>query len=333
MTTTAVNAGNPTLLDMIKLTDPNGRIAPIIEMLSKRSAILEDATFQEGNLPTGHQFVTRTGLPSIGWRRFNEGVAAGKSREDTINESCGMLEGKSIVDCELAKLNGNEAAFRLSKDKGFMAAMKNEMETGLWYHSTASAPEKFNGLSPRLTATTDPYGDQIVLCDSAASGNDQSSIWLVCWGPDSVFGIYPKGSVGGLTPHDMGEQLINDNQSTAQSFRAYVTIWNWKIGLCVADGRQVVRVANVDATNIAAGTSPIIEAMVAAYHKLYDPTMGRCVWYCNRSVATALHLQALAGVRNSTLSIDTIGGKPIVNFLGFPIRISDGLLSTESALA
>ena len=112
--------GLPTLLDQIKRTDPDGTIADIIEALTQRNPILQDAVAMEGNLPTGHRLTIRDGLPQVGWRMFNEGVDRGKSTTIQVDETCGMLEGRSVVDCKLAKLNGNEAAFRSSEDMSFL---------------------------------------------------------------------------------------------------------------------------------------------------------------------------------------------------------------------
>jgi hypothetical protein len=324
-----VNANNPTLIDQIKRTDPGGAIANIVELLTQRNVILQDATFLEGNLPTGHRFTSRTGLPSVSWRRFNEGVAPSKSRTDQIDEACGQLEGWSVVDAELAKLNGNEAAFRSSEDKAFISSLSNEVETGMFYHSTKTNPEKFMGLSPRFDSTTSyGAGAQIIKADAAAAGSDQSSIWLINWGPETVFGIYPKGSKAGITMNDLGIQPWDDG--TGKKFRAYVANWNWKLGLCVKDWRNVVRIANVDTSNLLSTGNLIITAMIKAYHMIFKPGEGRLAFYVNRTVATYLHLQALDSVRNSTLKIENVGGQPITTFLGIPIRETDALLPTEA---
>jgi hypothetical protein len=68
------DTGLPTLLDQVKRTAPGGAIDRIIEQLTKKNPILEDMVWQEGNLPTGHRFTSRTSLPSVGWRRLNEGM-------------------------------------------------------------------------------------------------------------------------------------------------------------------------------------------------------------------------------------------------------------------
>jgi len=327
----ALNNTFPTLLDMVKRTDPNGAIATIVETLTQRNTLLQDAVFQEGNLLTGHRFTSRTALPGIAWRRMNEGVAPSKSRTGQVDESCGMLEGNSVVDCAEAELGGNEAAFRASEDMAFVQAFSNELETGMFYHSTKSAPEKFMGLSPRFDATTNPGGNQIIKADTSASGSDQTSIWLVQWGPETVFGLYPKGGKGGLVAEDMGKQMWDDG--TGKKFRAYVTNWRWQVGLCVKDWRSVCRIANVDVGNLLATGQLITQAMIKAVHRVYRVGMGRPIFYCNRDVATYLHLQAQNATTNSTLKIENIGGQPITTMLGIPVRETDAILSTEAVVS
>lgn len=331
MATTAVNTGNLTLLDLAKRKDPNGAIAAVVEALKERTAIIEDAVWREGKLETGDVFTTRTGLPSIGWRRFNEGVASGKSKTDQITETCGMMAGMSKVDVDLADLGGNRNAVRASEDKAFVQAFHHELETGMFYHSTAAAPEKFNGLSPRLDDTSEVGGEQIVLADAAPSGSDQTSIWGVVWGDDSVYGIVPKGSTAGLKAKDLGEQLTEDD--AGNEYLALVTAWSWKVGLAVKDRRQLVRVANIDTSALAVDGDNIIPAMIRAYYKLAAPNAGRLVWYCNRTVATYLDLQARNATKNATITIERFDGHPVLMFRGSPIRVTDALTDTEAVIS
>ena len=53
---------NPTLADFAKRQDPNGKIDTMVEILGQTNEILEDMTFQEGNLETGHKlYVAKQG--------------------------------------------------------------------------------------------------------------------------------------------------------------------------------------------------------------------------------------------------------------------------------
>lgn len=330
MAVTGMNKDLPTLLDWAKLREPDGSYAAVVELLEKRSPAIRSAVFVEGNLPTGHQFTSRTALPSIGWRRFNEGYHRSKGRTAQITETCGMMVGKAAVDKDIVSLYGSLEQARLSESKGFMQAFVQEAEYGLWYHSTKTSPEKFMGLTPRLDSTTAVYGDQIVLANPNASGNANTSMWFVTWSPDTVFGIYPKGSVAGLEAIDMGLQYVDDG--TGKEFLAYCQDWTWKLGFCVKDARYLVRIANIDETAMNPANDTLVPAMIRAYARLQNPSLGRTVIYCNREVWTALWLQARKQTER-TLTIDNPEGKPVVSFMGIPIEITDGLGTAEAAVS
>lgn len=332
MATTANDATNPTLIDVLKARNPKGGLLPLVEAMSQMNSIVTDAVWKAGNLPTGHMVSMRTGLPSIGARRFNQGVAASKSVRNNFTEAFSMLEGRSQIDVKLAKLNGG-GEFRASEDAGFAQSMRNEVERLAWYGASATNPDEFNGIIPRLNSTTGPYGEQIIICDDAASGQDQSSMVLIGWGERSVYMAYPPDSDAGLKVTDRGVQTVTD--ASDRRYEAYESVFNWDCGLVVEDARQIVRIANIDATNVAAGTSPIIESMIAAYHQIFDPSSVRLAWYANRATLKALDLNAYQAVGNSTLSIktDMVNGKPVSSFYGIPIRMSDELLTSEDAVS
>lgn len=329
--TAALAATNPTLADVAKLMDPDGKIDLVVEQMMKRSPLLKDATWVMGNLPTGHKFSSRTGLPSIGWRKFNQGIDASKSRTDTFTETCGMLEGRAEVDCDLADLSGNVDAFRASEATAFLQAFTHEVETGAFYHSTETAPEKFQGLSPRLDVLAGPYPNQIINSSIAHSGSDQTSMWFINWSPDTVFMMYPKDTKAGLTHEDLGKDYVLDANN--KKFLAYRDHWKWKVGMCVKDSRYLVRLCNIDTSAIAATGKLLIQDMIRAAYALQDFTAGRTVIYCNRLVATYLHLQAQDSVQNSTLKIEQVEGQPVTTFMGMPIRWTDAILSTESIVS
>lgn len=327
---TALISDNPTLADVMKSIGPNGQpFIGLAETLTQSTPLLMDATWQQCNKKTGHVFLSRTALPSVGWRKYNEGVAASKSKEDTIEESCGMLEGRSQIDEKMVRLNGG-AAYRAKMDEAFVQSFKHELETGFFYHSTNDAPHKFHGLAPRFAATTDAYGKQIILQDSGASGSDQTDVWIVCWSPSTVYAIYPEGSAAGLRRDDRGVVDVYDEADNM--YRAYVTYWNWDVGLCVQDARYVVRIGNVDTSALAKTGRALIDAMVDGIEQLQDTDTGRCAIYCNRKVQTYLRHQSNDGTKNSTLTYENVAGRRVVSIDGIPVRRTDALLNTGAVL-
>lgn len=324
----------PTLLDQVKRRDPNGAIAKIVETLTRRNALLQDIPFYPGNKETGHVFTSRTAIPGkatgIGWRRFNEGVKPGKSRTAQTEETCGMLEGWSVVDSDLADLNGDARAFRASEDAGFVQGLNNEVETSLFYSNVNSSPEEIYGLTPRFNSTTAIGGGQIIKAIPTADGNDNTSIWLVVWGPDTVFGIYPKNMNGGLQHKDMGERPWDDGNGG--KYAAYVTNWKWKLGLCVKDWRYVVRIANIDTAQLAENDTTLWDALIKATHQVKDLRSGRAVLYANSTVMTYLDLQAINQVRGAGMTTQMVDGKPIQVFRGIPFQVTDAITNVEAAV-
>lgn len=342
----ATLSGQLTLADWASRLDDNHKVAAIVELLSQNNEILEDMMWIEGNLPTGHKTTVRTGLPSATWRLLNYGVELSKSTTAPIIDTCGNLEAESQIDVDLARLNGNTAEFRLSESRAFIESMSQTMASTIVYGSTAVNPERFTGLAPRYntvsTATAQTANNVI---DAGGTGSDNTSIWIVNWGPETMHGIFPKGSTAGLIHQDKGEHRVYD--SANRPYWALVDHYKWECGLTVRDWRYAVRIANIDVSDLNGGSAAnLINLLVRAFYRL--PTaaqsaspiqtsdapsivgpMGRTVIYCNRTVRTYLDLQAM-NKTNVLLQMMEWNGKPITMFRGIPIRNVDAILNTEA---
>jgi len=321
-----------TLADFAKRLDPNGKVDVIVEMLSETNEVLDDMLFVEGNLPTGHKTTIRSGLPSATWRKLNYGVQPSKSETVQVTDTCGMLEAYAEVDKMLADLNGNTAAFRLSEDQAFLESMNQSMASGLFYNDTDVDPEKFMGLGPRFDDLSAENGANII--SAGGSGSDNHSIWLVAWGANTVHGIFPKGSKAGFQHQDLGEVTLEDANNG--KYQGYRTHYKWDIGLCVRDWRYVVRIANIDSSDLtkdASAGADLIDLMVQAVEMLPSQSLGRPVFYCNRTIRSFLRRQ-ITNKDNVRLSLDEVAGKKVVTFDGIPVRRCDGLLNgTEATIS
>ena len=58
----------------------------------------------------------------------------------------------------------------------------------------------------------------------------------------------------------------------------------------------------------------------------------RPVWYCNRTMRTWLRRQARQAVKNSTLTMDMVAGRPVLSCNGIPIKRWDSLTATETGI-
>lgn len=325
---------HPTLLDVSKRLDPNGQVDKIAELLSQTNEVLDDAVWLEGNLPTGHRTTVRTGLPTPTWRKLYGGVQPTKSTTAQVTEGCGMLEAYAEVDKALADLNGNTASFRLSEEMAHIEGMNQEMASTLFYGDEASEPEAFTGFAPRYNSQSAANADNILTDAATPDGSDNTSLWLVVWGPNTAHMIYPKGSKAGLQVTDKGQVTIENVDGAGGRMEAYRTHYRWDCGLCVRDWRYVVRM-NIDAENLVynAATGPnLIDIMTQALELVPNLKMGRPAFYVNRSIRSMLRRQIVNKVASSTLTMDEVAGKSVVAFDGVPVRRVDAITNTESGI-
>lgn len=327
-----------TLADWAKRLDPDGQVPKVAELLSQTNEILEDALFMEGNLPTGHRLTIRTGLPQVFYRMIGQGVPTSKSTTAQIDEACGILEARSHIDKELALLNGNTGAFRLSEDQAFLEAMNQTMAGAMFYGNPSTDPRQFLGLQTRYSSLSAGNGANIL--DAGGTGSNNASIWLVVWGDNTVFCPFPKGTKAGLMHQDLGEESVPD--ANGNFFQALRALYQWKNGVAVKDWRYVVRISNINVSDLTgqSGTqastaaTAIINLMSRALDRVPNLGMGRPAFYMNRTLFSMLRVAAL-NKSNAALSIEkamTQFGTPAnwTTFLGVPLRKVDQLLNTES---
>ena len=326
-------ANKVTLLDVARTINPDGSAAAIAEMLSQENEMLMDMPWYEGNLPTGHRTTVRTGLPDTYFRKLNAGVPSSKATTAQVDEACGILEARSEVDVDLAALNGNTTTFRLGQGKAFLESMNQRMQQQVIY-GDRSTPEAFVGLSPRfddVPTTVNGAANKVNVIDAGGTGTDNTSIWLIGWGQNSVHGIYPKGSQAGLMHKDLGEGDAFD--SSNQRFRAFMDQYQWKCGIAVPDWRYVVRICNIDVSDLtknASGGADLIDLMTQATELIHSLTGVTPAFYGNRTVRSFLRRQTVNKVAASTLMYDEVGGKPALMFGEVPIRRTDALINNES---
>ena len=325
-----LSSTNPTLADVSARLTADGKIDPqIVEMLNETNEILDDMTVIEANGFTEHKTTVRSGLPSGTWRKLNYGVQPEKSRTVPVKDSMGMLETYAEVDKALADLNGNSAAWRLSEDRAFVEGMNQTMATTLFYGDSSADPEKFMGLAPRYNSLSAENAMNII--DAGGTGSDNASIWLVVWGPNTCHTIYPKGSAAGLQSRDLGEDTIIDAQGGR--YQGYRTHYKWDIGAVLRDWRYVVRIANIDVSDLtknAASGADLIDLMTQALELVPNVGMGRPAFYMPRKLRSILRRQIANKVAAATLTMEEVAGKKVVAFDGVPCRRTDALLLTEA---
>lgn len=329
---------NLTLADIKNRMDPDGSHAQVVEVLTQSCPIHKHAVWKEGNLPTGNQTTRRSGLPTIGFRAINAGIAQSKSTTTQVVDTCCLIEGNSEIDKAVMKIEKDPKAFRWSEDMAFVEKFNQTFSTAFVYGNVTEDPEKFNGLAARygtISATKGAFGYQIV--SAGGSDTDMTSMWLVAWGDKSVHCIYPSGSQAGLEINDMGVQRVMDTNQ--YPYYAWCTNFVWTPGLAVKDPRYVARVANIDTSALAtynsgSDSSPkLLDIAIRAKNKIQDFASVKPVWYVNETVYTWLEVM-LQNKSNVHLTMkEAQNALPQLYLAGIPVEKVDAILNTETAIS
>ena len=324
------------LIDLYKSQNPDGTAADVIDMLTQMTPVMQDALTMECNNGTKHITTVRTGYPSVAWGKLYKGIAQSKSARAQVEDTTGFVEALSTIDKRILKLsNGKESQIRLSEAEAFLEAMKQEFESKFFYGDTTSTPEGFMGLAPRYNDFSAPNGNQII----DAGGNDDgenTSVWFVTWGDNQTQLIYPQGTQAGIQREDKGEQRVLDGDGNP--YYVMEEMFSMHVGLSVKDWRYNVRVANIDVSDMQAGSVDLYKFMRKAYWKMQSRRVpgGRQVIYCNRDVMEALDGLATNGGGSDNyvrLKPMEIQGEEVLTYRGIPIRETDAILNTEDDIA
>lgn len=327
----ALGVYNPTLLDLANKMDPNGTIGMVAEILTQQNEILLDAAVREGNLPTGHQSIIRTGIGGATWKKMYGYIQPDKSTTAKVIDSCGMLRRYSEVDVDLARMSGDVQAFVLSEAKPALEAMNQEMASTLIYGNESTEPEAFTGFAPRYNDQSAENARNILTSAATPDNTDNTSIWLIEWG-DDVFLTTPKGSSAGLKQQDFGE--VGKTDSNGAILQVYRSLFSWDLGLVVKDWRRVVRI-NYDLEDIVANaaTGPDLRKLMSqAIRRLPPMGTGRRAFYMNLDSLDAFDLQTNGNPLLAFKSVEDAQGREMSTFRGIPVRRVDAILSTEAGI-
>lgn len=323
-----------TLVDILKLEDPDGKVAKIVEILMQENGLLDDMTWMQCNDGDSHQTTIRTGLPSGTWRRYNEGVAPTKGTTAQVRAQTGQLESVSVVDRDLAEKGGNKEAVRASAAVAHIQGLSQQMATAVLYEDERTNPGRITGLAAHYSSvsTATAASAQNVI-DAGGTGSDNASAWFVGWGPDAISGLFPVGAAAGLKHEDEGLVDVADSTGVAgATFRAFRDRFTWKCGVVVRDWTKASRVCNIDISNLRAESSnaDLVKKLIMA-EEVLTKGAARYALYMNRTLRTWLRIQALAKALYQ-VTFETVGGKPVMMWNGIPIRTNDALINTEARL-
>jgi hypothetical protein len=243
----------------------------------------------------------------------------------------------------------------MSEGLAFIESMNQEFAEQIMYGDTSQNKDGILGLTPRYNAISGATNGTNIL-NAGGVGSDNTSVWLVVWGENTVTGIYPKASKAGLVQEDLG--VIDAFDSSQNRFRAYAELYQWKFGLHVKDWRYAVRIANLDVSDLVAQTGTQLNTaqtwlpylMMKAFARIPSMGMGTPTFLANRTVKEMLSVAAVqktiygltmeqAGNQFGKIGPGSVAGTGTgirggqLNFFGTPVLTMDQILATEAVVS
>lgn len=336
---------NLTMLDIAKAMDATGQTveSSVAMLLAQTNEILQDQVLVEGNLINGYQGSIQTGLPKVYYKMIGEPVRSSKATKAQISEGCSILEGRSLVEVDLLGGATGIAKERVFQSNAFMEAFMQRDASTMFYGSAAN-PKEYVGLANRYRSSTDGNGANIL---SAGGTTNLTSVWIIAWSDNTIFGTTPMGIKSGIEHKYLGEITITELDSEQHEVMREVHADRWKLrkGLFVKDWRWGIRIANVDTVALKNGTGT--QAANARTNIVYKIEEGLSLLPSRQGVKIAIYgnRAVLAGLRAlgrdmSQATVETAKGfnqfgKDIftTSIEGIPFRICDQLIKAETLVA
>jgi hypothetical protein len=332
----ALNNAHLSLLNVVTRMLPDGSVdEDIVELLMKYSPTIRDAVWVEGNEMSGHRSHVRTSLPTPSWRKLNQVSSFDKSTTAPITDSIGICEKWFQIDAKMVRMQANPAGFLKSEHDAFVEAFAQEIEDTVYNGNESTAPEEFTGILPRYnvlaTSSTDQQAEQM-FTEAGAGDTDAASIVLVDWSPKRVHMLYPRGSGGGLEVYDEGLVTSENHAGQVGPLQVFRKKFCWDAGLHVKDWRGISRFQFDPDDVVASGaTGPVISDFMGKMISRVQPGPN-ARFYMGRTARECFDLQANNKGVLAVTSVTTALGEVVEAFRGIPIRRTDALPDTETAI-
>ena len=321
-----------TIDDVLKLYDPDGSMAPVIDTTKQDNPVMSMMPLIEGNLPTGDRTTRLVKRPVPSKRRINEHVAATRAEYGQFDEAAEIMTDFSNVDPKLLDMAASPMAARAQFDSDHYSGMEEELANSLIYGNAAADPRSMNGLAVRRS---DPAQYADYMFDGTGTGSDNMSIYLVGWGPKTFTGIYPKGSMGGIEMRDIGPRI--DTNSNGEMLEVLTTKIEVTRGLAEKNPRCLLRACNISYANLVPlddQTIDLVDLMIDMMERLPSTTVTdayRPMFLMPKAILTTLRKQVVDRA-NVNFTFSDYMGREIDRFGGVPCLRHDALTATEAAI-
>jgi hypothetical protein len=333
------------IVSVYSSTDAGAKFILPTRVLDRMTPLVKMIPMVSSNNILSNIAVRTDSLPVASTRRWNEGIKATASKNAPINDPIALFEDYSEVDFDLWEIQNNPEMWRAQQDMNHIEGLFQLMESTLLYGSLATNPGSFNGLATRFNNLESyPNGDTSwvpnVWNGGLATG-PATSAWMIEFGDDTIYGIYPPNTPAGLSFRDLGEitkelAAATGSVGTNYMYQVLRTLLRWYLGIQIADERCVQRIANINPIGFSGPDGFDENIFIQAKNRL--PRFGEAsgtVILVNRDLKTQIDIRAVSQKINtyftppSDNSMDVFG-KAVTKFQNIPIYVAEKISSLET---
>ena len=331
------------MIEVAKGIGAKGNQLALVDTLSQRTPMLEEGYWIEADDFLSHHFMQALAEPVGVDTIVNVGVGWDVYTETPVTELIQGLEDYFRIDMRILKKKSDPQKYLKQQIDAFVRALTKTFHDRVLYGNYIGAngvsntavgvgpstsiggasAARITGLMTRFnTIATNPWYN--VITNSGTGAAAQASTLALKWGEDGVYFVYPHGGQNFIEVEDLGQVLVYD--SNRNPYTAYVVHFIISFGLCVADPRNVQRVANITTSAYWAPT-PQLKALGQMPNGLEG-----AVLYVPRFVYTYMQVDALLGT-NKLYTKEEVWGHQQDMFQGVPVRMLERMATNESIVA
>lgn len=284
--------------DAFRRLDKDGKLVEYVNYLAQNNQFKDHIPWVECNDYNGHKISMLTDVPATFWKRDNLGVPATHSDVAVVRETIGKIAARTFVFEDVLK-NLDQASSRQEvlrmENELKMDQLNNDMVKAFFKASIKNDPASFDGFEARYNTMDKKLSDNYKqVIDCGGKGDNLTSMWVVGWGLNTVFGLYPQNRPMGIQVDPRGRVRVNDPYGNP--IYGDETQYEWSFGLGIKDRRAVVRLANIDVDALISGkgvgspdlmapnSNNIITMLHEATAKLPNSNNMKIAIYANRDV-------------------------------------------------
>lgn len=327
----ATLTSNYSLVEQAKRVDPDGKLSIIVEALDfETGQVLQEADWLPSNDIWTNKTVIRGSLPTGSRRKLNSGVAKEVSRVTEALDTIEMLETYAEYDKDWIDSLPNPQMARMQEARAFLMGLGQTLVSSFLYSNANVDADRMHGLAGRLAKLDGEY-----VIGAGGTGSDLTSIFVVTWGPDFSYFVYPKNQGNlGIKHTDLGEVTISDATTAVAStsqYQGYRDHFQVKAGFVVRHPKAIGRICNIESS----GSANIFDEddLITLLNNMKITPRTRI--YCNQTVKTQAEIALKDKTNVNWTQENGLDGIPFMKFRQIPVRMIDKsiLLNTESAVS